>query len=175
MSLFRPGLFRGRVAVVTGGATGIGFAIAKELLSLDCSVVVASRNEARLGAATDQLRATLPPPRSAVDASAGGDDGRGGEGELGGGGGGAAQVSHVQCNIRKEGEVRGMVGAVLERHGRLDFLVNNGGGQFPSAASGLGQKGWHAVVETNLTGTFCCSREASAQGMCRGARREPGA
>ena len=54
---------------------------------------------------------------------------------------------------------------VLQRHGRLDFLVNNSGGQFPSAAKDVRQKGWHAVVETNLTGTFLCSKEAFCRWM----------
>ena len=44
----------------------------------------------------------------------------------------------------------------VERHGGIDYLVNNGGGQFPSLASEISAKGWHAVVDTNLTGTFYC-------------------
>jgi NAD(P)-dependent dehydrogenase (short-subunit alcohol dehydrogenase family) len=48
---------------------------------------------------------------------------------------------------------------VLSQHGRIDFLVNNGGGQFPSPAANFSLKGWNAVIETNLTGTFLMSRE----------------
>jgi len=47
----------------------------------------------------------------------------------------------------------------LERFGKIDFLVNNGGGQFPSPAADIKLKGWNAVIETNLTGTFLCCRE----------------
>ena len=47
----------------------------------------------------------------------------------------------------------------IEKFGRLDFLVNNGGGQFISPASKITLNGWNAVVETNLTGTFLCCRE----------------
>ena len=47
----------------------------------------------------------------------------------------------------------------LEQFGRIDFLVNNAGGQFPSPAEDISPKGWHAVIETNLTGTFMCSKE----------------
>jgi NAD(P)-dependent dehydrogenase (short-subunit alcohol dehydrogenase family) len=47
----------------------------------------------------------------------------------------------------------------LNTYGGLDFLVNNGGGQFWSPACDISYKGWHAVVDTNLTGTFLCSKE----------------
>jgi len=47
----------------------------------------------------------------------------------------------------------------VERFGKLDFLVNNGGGQFASRAENISTKGWNAVIETNLTGTFLCCRE----------------
>ena len=54
-----------------------------------------------------------------------------------------------------------MMKTTLEKFGKIDFLVNNGGGQFPSAAEGISLKGWKAVVETNLTGTFLCCREGN--------------
>ncbi len=45
--------------------------------------------------------------------------------------------------------------------GRLDYLVNNGGGQFPSPVADIRAKGWHAVIETNLTGTFYCCKHGT--------------
>ena len=48
---------------------------------------------------------------------------------------------------------------MLSKFGKLDFLVNNGGGQFPSLGGDIKLKGWNAVIETNLTGTFLMSRE----------------
>ena len=57
LSVFRPDLFDGRVAIVTGGATGIGRAIAAELAQLSCKVVIASRNAERLTAAAEELSA----------------------------------------------------------------------------------------------------------------------
>src|SRR5690606_21267984 len=71
----------------------------------------------------------------------------------------------IACNIRREDEVKALVTATLERAGGLDLLVNNAGGQFLSPASEISQNGWHAVVETNLTGTFLVSREAYRQAM----------
>ena len=49
--------------------------------------------------------------------------------------------------------------STLTKFGKIDFLVNNAGGQFPSPAEDISVKGWNAVVETNLTGTFLCCRE----------------
>ena len=54
----------------------------------------------------------------------------------------------------------------VSKLGRLDYLVNNGGGQFPAAVESVSAKGWHAVVETNLTGTFyCCKHGENPQIM----------
>lgn len=140
-SVFAPGLFKNKVAIVTGGGSGIGQCIAAELLSLGCSVMIASRNAEKLDKTVQQLTKDFP----------------------------ASQYGGVivpfKCNIRMEEEVVGLVGACLQRFKRLDFLINNAGGQFPSPASTISKKGWHAVVETNLTGTFMCCREAYTQWM----------
>ncbi|XP_072117182.1 peroxisomal trans-2-enoyl-CoA reductase [Mobula birostris] len=139
-SLFRAALFRDRVAVVTGGGSGIGAAVAAELLALECNVVIASRKIERLREAAEQLSAAL------VDSN-------------------PAKVTPIQCNIRKEDDVRNLMQKVLEFHGRIDYLVNNGGGQFISPAEHISTKGWNAVIDTNLTGTFLCCREAYCSWM----------
>lgn len=136
-SVFRPGLFAGRVAIVTGGGTGIGKAITTELAQLGCKVVIASRNAEKLHAAAAGLRSSLK-----LDS-----------------------VYSIPCNIRKEEEVTHLMQETVRAHGRLDFLVNNGGGQFPSPAALIRTKGWNAVIETNLTGTFLCCREAYSAWM----------
>ncbi|XP_070813212.1 peroxisomal trans-2-enoyl-CoA reductase-like [Pituophis catenifer annectens] len=131
--ILAAGLFRNHVAIVTGGGTGIGKAIAAELLHLGSNVVIASRKFDRLKAAATELAAEIPSTSS-------------------------VQVTPIQCNIRKEEEVEALVKATLDLHGRIDFLVNNGGGQFPSPSELISAKGWHAVIETNLTGTFYCCK-----------------
>jgi NAD(P)-dependent dehydrogenase (short-subunit alcohol dehydrogenase family) len=124
-SIFAPGLFRDRVAVVTGGATGIGLAIAEELVMLGARVVIASRKAHRLEIAA-----------------------RGLSGEYGG-----EVVPHV-CNIRERAQVEALFDTVLSRFERVDFVINNGGGQFLSPALTITEKGWNAVIETNLSGTW---------------------
>lgn len=137
-SVYRPGLFQGKAALVTGGGTGLGLAITRELLQLGCDVTIASRSEAKLQAAVDSLRA---------DASC------------------AGRVRAQTCNIRSEEDVRGAVAGALGAYGRLDFLVNNGGGQFISPAADISSNGFRAVLETNLLGTFLACKEAYAQAM----------
>lgn len=56
-------------------------------------------------------------------------------------------------------QVQRLISNTIKRFGKIDFLVNNGGGQFPGPASSFSLKGWNAVIETNLTGTFLCCRE----------------
>ena len=60
---------------------------------------------------------------------------------------------------------RATVTGVLERHGRIDGLVNNAGGQFPSPLASISAKGWDAVVRNNLTGGFLMARECVTQWM----------
>ncbi len=130
-SVFRPDLFAGRTAVITGGGSGIGKAVARELAGLGAIVVIAGRKKARLEEAAADLIA-----------------------DTGG------VVHAVPCNIRDEGSVKSLMArAAALGGGRIDYLVNNAGGQFPSPAGWIKTKGWHAVVETNLTGTFLCCRE----------------
>ncbi|XP_020858430.1 peroxisomal trans-2-enoyl-CoA reductase [Phascolarctos cinereus] len=128
-SCLAAGLLRDQVAIVTGGGTGIGKAIAAELLHLECNVVIAARQFDRLKSAAEELNAARQPSNP-------------------------ANVTPIQCNIRKEEEVNSLVKTTLAIHGKINFLVNNGGGQFLSPAELITSKGWNAVVETNLTGTF---------------------
>ncbi|XP_052049441.1 peroxisomal trans-2-enoyl-CoA reductase [Apodemus sylvaticus] len=128
-SCLAAGLLQNQVAVVTGGGTGIGKAISRELLHLGCNVVIASRKLDRLTTAVDELRASLPPSS-------------------------CAQVTAIQCNIRKEEEVNNLVKSTLAKYGKINFLVNNAGGQFIAPIEDVTAKGWQAVIETNLTGTF---------------------
>lgn len=136
-TIFQPGLFAGKVALVTGGGTGIGLAIASELRLLGADVVIASRKEANLQAGVLAMQAIDGPGR----------------------------VGSRACNIREKESVDETVAWVVAEYGRIDMLVNNGGGQFPSPAMAISEKGWRAVIDTNLTGTFLMSQSVAAQSM----------
>ena len=130
--MFKANLFVDKVAIVTGGATGIGAAIAHELAHLGCNVVIASRDSEKLENAAKEMNEN-PTVRGKVCA--------------------------IQCNIRKQEQVGNLIDSTLKKLGKIDFLVNNAGGQFMCPAENIKAKGWHAVIETNLTGTFMCCQE----------------
>lgn len=134
-SIFRADLFRDQVALITGGGSGIGRCIAHELASLGATVVLASRDPAKLERVVSEIH----------------EDG--------------GQASAIPCNIRVEAEVTALYEAVIKAHGRVDLLVNNSGGQFVSPAEAISLRGWNAVLETNLTGAFLMCRGAHQHGM----------
>src|SRR3954467_4082639 len=94
-SIFAPGLMRGQVALVTGGGSGIGRCTAHELATLGAAVAIVGRKAEKLAAVRAEIEAA-----------------------------GAVCSTHV-CDIRDEDAVKLTVAAVLERHGRIDGLVNN--------------------------------------------------
>jgi citronellol/citronellal dehydrogenase len=134
-SQFRDGLFDGQAVVVTGGGSGIGRCTAHELAALGATVALVGRK-------ADKLQA--------VAAEIAEDGGR--------------ATAHV-CDIREEERVAATVAAILAAHGRIDGLVNNAGGQFRAPLADITQKGWEAVVRTNLTGGFLMARECFTQWM----------
>ena len=136
-SIFIPGLFEGRIAVVTGGGSGIGRCTAHELAALGATVALVGRTPEKL----DKVA------REITD------------------GGGRAYP--YPCNIRDEEAVKLVVAQIVAAHGRIDALVNNAGGQFPSLVKDISKKGWEAVVQTNLTGGFLMARECLNQSMQR--------
>ncbi len=136
-SVFRPGLLDGQAVIVTGGGSGIGRCTAHELVSLGASVALVGRKIDKLLAVQAEIAAV----------------------------GGKASI-HV-CDIREEEQVQATVAAVLAAHGRIDGLVNNAGGQYPSPLEKISAKGWDAVVRNNLTGGFLMAREAYTQWMAQ--------
>lgn len=128
VDVFRPGLFDGQVALVTGGGSGIGRGIADTLAALGAHVVLASRKQERVDAAAAEIR------------SAGG------------------KASGVAVDVREPDRVQQMVAAVKEQHGRLDLLVNNAAGNFYAPSESLSANAWKSVIEIDLHGTFFCSQ-----------------
>ena len=78
---------------------------------------------------------------------------------------GASFFLYLHCNVADKAQVDAALAATLVRFGRIDGLVNNSGGQFPSPLKDISAKGWDAVVRNNLTGCFLMSREVYNQWM----------
>ncbi len=137
-SIFRADLFAGQVAIVTGGGSGIGLTTARELTALGASVAICGRSPEKVSAGLDVLRGD------------GVHDDR-----LHGG----------RCDIRDADQCDAFADEVLARFGRIDVLVNNAGGQFPSPAVAMSSRGFEAVVRNNLLGTFNATRAVATKAM----------
>lgn len=134
-SIFKPDLFAGKVALVTGGGSGLGRCTAHELAHLGATVALVGRKAEKLQQVKDELA------------------------QLG------HDSSLHTCDIRDESAVAAMVAEVCEQHGGIDFLLNNAGGQFPARLEDMSANGFQAVVSTNLTGGFLVARECLKQSM----------
>ena len=137
-SIFRGDLFARQTCIVTGGGSGIGLHTAKELRLLGANVAICGRTLEKLEVAAKALEA-IP--------------------------GAAEGVFHATCDIREPDQIRAFVKQVMDRFGRIDVLINNAGGQFPSPAEQMSPNGWTAVVRNNLNGSFFMTREVATQAM----------
>ncbi|MBR0713701.1 SDR family oxidoreductase [Bradyrhizobium liaoningense] len=138
-TVYAADALKDQVTIVSGGAGGIGRAIALLFARLGAHVVLVGRDQAKL----DALAARLGDTASA----------------------------HV-ADIRNPDAVKALFDAVWGEHGRVDCLVNSAGGQFPQPAIDFSVKGWNAVIDTNLNGTWYMMQAAAQR--WRDAKR-PGA
>lgn len=123
-SVLRTGLFAGRTVLVTGAGRGMGKSIALRFAELGANLVAAGRH-------IETLSETIA------------------EAEVLG-----AQGLAVPTDIRDTEQVDVLVKAAIERFGRIDFVINNAGGQFPARPSEISDRGWRSVVDLNLNGTW---------------------
>ena len=128
---FRADLFKGKVALVSGGGSGIGRATALLLARLGARVAICGRTPEKL------------------DAVAAFAQSRG------------ASLLPVPANVREPDQVDALFARVAGELGTLDLLVNNAGGQFPGAAIDYPDKGWAAVINNNLNGTWYMMQRAA--------------
>jgi NAD(P)-dependent dehydrogenase (short-subunit alcohol dehydrogenase family) len=131
--IFAPGLLDGQVCLVSGAGSGLGRATALELASLGAVVVGCGRR---------------PDPLEETAAAIADDGGRG---------------EAAVADIRDQDAVEELVGGVVKRHGRLDVLVNNAGGQFLSPAEAISPKGFRTVIELNVQGTWQMTHAAATK------------
>jgi 3-oxoacyl-[acyl-carrier protein] reductase len=122
----------GKVAVVTGGSRGIGRSIAAALLASGARVAISGRSAATLKEAEAELAQN--------DA--------------------AGRLLAVQADVASEQDADKLISQTVERFGGLDILINNAGiGRFANIAE-MSTEDWHAIMGTNLTGVFFCTRAA---------------
>src|SRR4051812_17009252 len=123
-TVYAADALEGRVVLVSGASGGIGRAIAWLFARLGAHVVVVGRNHAKLDGLVGELTGRK------LKASAG------------------------VADIRQPDAVNALFDLVSTTHGRVDILINSAGGQFPQPAIDFSIKGWNAVIETNLNGTW---------------------
>ena len=139
---FAPDLMTGDVAIVTGGGTGIGKAVAIALTECGARVAIASRSAEHVQNGAAEIAAAT----------------------------GVTPLART-CDIRRPEEVEGLVAFVIAECGRLDVLVNNAGGQFAQRAEQYSVKGWNTVIDLNLNGTWYATQAAGKRMIAAGAGR----
>jgi NAD(P)-dependent dehydrogenase (short-subunit alcohol dehydrogenase family) len=117
--------FEGRTAIITGGASGIGLAIAKRFASERASVIIADRNESQMDAALAQIKAA-----------------------------GASNAWASICDVSDEAQVQATVDMAMQRSGRTDVIVNNAGMMLFRPIEELTGADWQHVLGVDLLGAF---------------------
>ena len=124
------GQLDGKVAIVTGGGTGIGKGIARAFVGEGCSVVIAARDADRLSAAAEEL----------------GSDG--------------GTVVAIPTDVTDEGQMANLFAKTMEQFGKLNILVSNSGAFDGAPVQDLTMEQWQRVLQVNVTGPFLGAREA---------------
>jgi NAD(P)-dependent dehydrogenase (short-subunit alcohol dehydrogenase family) len=129
-AVFSAECLKGRTALITGGGSGIGFAIAQALAGAGAQVVLASRKLDRLEAAAGTLQA------------------------------GGAKVLTVAADVREPDAVQAAVTAAVNGFGGLDIMIANAAGNFVVPFADMSFNAWRTVVDIDLHGTFHCAKAA---------------
>jgi len=128
---FRDGYLAGKVAIVSGAGSGIGKATAFWFARLGAKLVICGRDKERLEHTASELRTM------------------------------GTEVLAQQITIRDVDQVNALYDTAYGTFGTVDILVNNAGGQFPQAAIDFSPKGWNAVIDTNLNGSWYMMQNAA--------------
>lgn len=138
-TVYRDDVLNDQTIIITGGGTGMGKAMAFLAARLGANVVLCGRTAAKLEEA-----------QAAIEQLVG------------------RRPMVAAMSIREPDQVEAMLDAVLERFGRIDTLVNNAGGQFPQNAIDFSRKGWLAVMDLNLNGTWWMMQETAKRWIAAG-------
>ena len=138
-TVYRDDLMKDQTVIITGGGTGMGKAMAFLAARLGANVVLCGRTATKLEEAQAAIEQLV--------------------GRL---------PMVVPMSIRDPDQVEAMLDAVLDRYGRIDTLINNAGGQFPQNAIDFSRKGWLAVMDLNLNGTWWMMQETAKRWIAAG-------
>ena len=136
--MFKEDLLKEKTIIVTGGGTGLGKSMAARFGELGANLVIASRREQVIQDAADELRKT------------------------------GADVLGIPCDVRDPANVKEMVDAAKNKFGKIDVLLNNAAGNFISPTENLSAKGFKAVVDIVLNGTFNCTHAVGKEMIADG-------
>lgn len=131
MSIYKTAILKGKVALITGGATGIGRGIANSLAQSGADLAIASRNGERCQQVAEEIAAAYQ-----------------------------VRAKGYGLDVRSSAEVKQLFAKAHQELGGLDILINNAAGNFYFPAEKLRDSLWQAVLEIDLYGTFYCSRAA---------------
>ncbi len=120
----------GRVAIVTGGYTGIGRQMAEALAEAGASLVICARSLDKCKGAAEEIRKGI-----------------------------GVKTLALKGDVTDSEDVENMVKKTLNKFGKIDILVNNAGIATGGAPENMKLEDWESVLKVNLTGTFLCSRE----------------
>lgn len=138
-TVYRDDLMKDQTVIITGGGTGMGKAMAFLAARLGANVVLCGRTATKLEEAQAAIEQLV--------------------GRL---------PMVVPMSIRDPDQVEAMLDAVLDHYGRIDTLINNAGGQFPQNAIDFSRKGWLAVMDLNLNGTWWMMQETAKRWIAAG-------
>ena len=131
-TVYRADLLTSQTIVISGAGTGMGRAMAFLAARLGANVVICGRREEKLQEVKDGIRQHV-----------------------------GRDIEYAQVNIRDAENVENFITDIFDRHGTIHALINSAGGQFSQAAIDFSRKGWLAVIDTNLNGTWWMMQEAA--------------
>jgi citronellol/citronellal dehydrogenase len=138
-TVYRNDLLKDQTVIISGGGTGIGKAMAFLATRLGANVVLCGRTASKLSDAQNAMEQLV-----------------------------GRRPMAVPMSIREPEQVETMLDAVLDRYGKIDTLINNAGGQFPQDAIDFSRKGWLAVMDLNLNGTWWMMQETAKRWVHQG-------
>ena len=139
-TVYREDLLQGKTAVISGGGSGMGRAMAVLFARLGANVVICGRREEKLAQVRDGIKEHV-----------------------------GREITYKPMTIRDADSVEIFMDETFRKFGPIDVLINSAGGQFSQEAIDFSRKGWLAVVDTNLNGTWWMMQEAAQRWRDKGA------